>query len=61
MKRKKTLTKPYDATQEFKPFEKTDTPNGRHPRPRIGATAKQAKRRMRQAEAPVEAPVKKKK
>lgn len=55
------MTKPYDATQEFKPFEKTGNLNGRHPRSRIGATAKQAKRRMRQVEAPVAAPVKKKK
>lgn len=54
------MTKPYDATQEFKPFEKTGNLNGRHPRPRIGATAKQAKRRMTKVEAPV-APVKKKK
>lgn len=26
------MTKPYDATQEFKPFEKTGNLNGRHPR-----------------------------
>ena len=54
------MTKPYDATQEFKPFEKTGNLNGRHPRSRIGATAKQAKRRMAKVEAPA-APVKKKK
>jgi hypothetical protein len=55
------MNKIYDATKEFSPFEKTGNLNGRHPRTRTGATAKQLKRRMRQAEAPVAAPAKKKK
>lgn len=50
------MTKPYDATQEFKPFERKETRGNKHPRSRVGATAKKAKRLA--ARKPVEvAPV----
>ncbi|AND74982.1 hypothetical protein pf16_59 [Pseudomonas phage pf16] len=41
-----------DASGEFKPFERPATPSGRHPRSRVGATAKKRKREMSRREAP---------
>ena len=55
------MNKIYDASQEHKPFEKTNELKGRHPRTRTGATAKLLKRRTRQVEAPAPTPAKKKK
>lgn len=53
------MSKAYDATQEHKPFEKSNTSG--HPRPRTGSTAKRLKRRAsREAEVQT-APAKKKK
>lgn len=42
-----------DASGEFKPFERPATPSGRHPRSRVGATAKKRKREMVRRDAPV--------
>jgi hypothetical protein len=56
------MSKVYDATKEFKPFELSGNLNGRHPRPRKGATAKKLKmREARRTEPVVAAPTKSKK
>lgn len=47
----------YDATKEFKPFELTGNSNGRHPRPRVGSTAKRRHRVLKSVQTP--APVQK--
>lgn len=41
---------------EFKPFTRSENPTGRHPRPRIGATAKKRKREMARRENAASAP-----
>lgn len=51
------MNKVYDATKEFKPFELTGNLNGRHPRPRKGATAKQRNRREARHKEALAAPV----
>lgn len=47
------MSKPYDATKEFAPFQRSENYNGRHPRTRTGATAKRATRRLKMASKPV--------
>ncbi len=54
------MTKRYDATEEFKPFEKKET-RGKHPRPRVGATAKRNKKMTARKPAEPEQGQKKKK
>ena len=53
-------TKNYDATTEFRPFERDANWNGRHPRSRKGATRRKAERAMKAKTAmkEVQAPVK---
>lgn len=43
----------YDATKEFSPFELTGNASGRHPRPRIGSTAKRRDRGFKKQAEPV--------
>lgn len=56
------MTKFYDATQEFKPFERKETRGNKHPRSRVGATAKRNKKMAaRKPAEPVQVQKKKKK
>lgn len=45
-----------DAAKEFAPFERPANPSGRHPRSRVGATAKKRKKESTRVTKPVAAP-----
>lgn len=49
-----------DASKEHKPFDKPANPSGRHPRSRVGATAKKRERQANRRQEPAPAPVQQK-